>query len=583
MDLFGHESPLLSWIEGETFFGLCSRQHHLLGHGTSAATAQVLFGHKRLGTHHDFPSGLGSFSTRSQQVLGSGESIALERTLLAYYRPFLTTPEIDLAIMDMQGSSVAHLKFRLGLLTSRFRAHHPLKACLQCMVQDRQNHGWVTWHLSHQYPGVWFCPQHRAPLLSSRVKSTGVDRFLWCLPATGDLVAWDQEHNPSEVKALEDLGCFISQLYKRRVQHGELSVEVIQAAMRAELLEKGWMTSSGNLRLAAFSKSYMEHIRLLRGHPELRALAADEQTVKQQVGRLLRPMRSGTHPLRWFVMAHWLFQTADAYLRAVQQASQQQLGEPRVGTPIQTHQKISLEGNDDRRQLVERALAGESITSLASELKVDVTTAMAWAAAAGIHVRRRPKKLTVDRLELLVQDLRSGMGRSDAAAKNALSLATVDKILRTEVGLHKEWRSARQEQALTNARATWLDLKRKAPGAGKKLMRCMEPKVYTWLYRHDQAWLVENSPAKQRGASASRPSVRWDERDLALSQSVQEVLSELLSTANGRPIRLWQVYQAVPELKPKLHVLDRLPLTKRALEMVLSPRRRSSHGKGLLD
>jgi hypothetical protein len=62
MDFFGVESPLLSWIGDETFFGLCSRQHELWGHGNSATTALVLFGQKRLGTHHDLPSGLGAFS-----------------------------------------------------------------------------------------------------------------------------------------------------------------------------------------------------------------------------------------------------------------------------------------------------------------------------------------------------------------------------------------------------------------------------------------------------------------------------------------------------------------------------------------
>src|SRR3546814_14840989 len=60
----------------------------------------------------------------------------------------------------MSGASVAHLKFRLGLLTSRFRANHPLKACPACMTKDLDDHQTTYWRLDHQFPGVWHCPVH---------------------------------------------------------------------------------------------------------------------------------------------------------------------------------------------------------------------------------------------------------------------------------------------------------------------------------------------------------------------------------------------------------------------------------------
>jgi hypothetical protein len=47
----------------------------------------------------------------------------------------------------MEGDTLAHFKLRLGILTSRFRANHPLKACVVCMAADRNRFGWAYWHL----------------------------------------------------------------------------------------------------------------------------------------------------------------------------------------------------------------------------------------------------------------------------------------------------------------------------------------------------------------------------------------------------------------------------------------------------
>lgn len=87
----------------------------------------------------------------------------------------------------MSSNSVAYLKLRLGILTSRFRANHPLKACSQCMEQDIRETGWAYWHLKHQFPGVWMCTTHKQQLLLSTLKANGVKRFQWLLPHWSEL------------------------------------------------------------------------------------------------------------------------------------------------------------------------------------------------------------------------------------------------------------------------------------------------------------------------------------------------------------------------------------------------------------
>lgn len=73
--------PLLSWLPCETFFSLVSRHHHLWGHGLASQTNFMLFGKKRGGTHHDFPSCIDDFTRRTEFRYGSAEIVCSQHTL----------------------------------------------------------------------------------------------------------------------------------------------------------------------------------------------------------------------------------------------------------------------------------------------------------------------------------------------------------------------------------------------------------------------------------------------------------------------------------------------------------------------
>ena len=111
----------------------------------------------------------------------------------------------------------------------------------------------------------------------------------------------------------------------------------------------------------------------------------------------------------------------------------------------------------------------------------------------------------------------------------------------------------------------------------------MHPAVYAWLYRNDRSWLQENLPARRLDAQLKdKPRVAWDQRDLKLSAMVEAAVLEISSASGPSKIQLWQLYQRVPELKAKLSVLDRLPLTRRVIESVLDRRAAKFHTDDLL-
>lgn len=391
MHPFGFPVPLLRPLADETIFSLCSRHHQFWGSATSARTTELLFGHRRRGSQHDFPSELNSFVERTEGKFGSVSDLVLGRTLLAYYRPFIDRAAMDDAVAAMASGSVAHLKYRLGLLTSRFRANHPLKACVECMRKDVAEHGWAYWHLSHQFPGVWVCPEHGSLLQVSALKANGVERFLWCLPSTEDL------RRPCEacvsndaMRALSRLSDFTLDVV-RMVPMGEhLAVASIQRACRLRLAENGWVTSGGNLRLEEVAAAFLPYAADLRSLPELESLPLERAEISVQIGRLLRPLRSGTHPLRWMVLASWLFDDASAFLakaRACHASGLQLKGteefsdeKPEGGIPDASH--------SEKGRVLRLMREGASATFAANDAGVSIQTAMAWAAQAGIPSKR---------------------------------------------------------------------------------------------------------------------------------------------------------------------------------------------------
>jgi hypothetical protein len=91
--LFLIPPPLLDWLPEEPLFSLASRNHYLWGSGQDWETCMVLFGCDRAGTQHDLPNHLWEFERRTLGRLGKAETIACKRTLLCYYRKFLSGEE----------------------------------------------------------------------------------------------------------------------------------------------------------------------------------------------------------------------------------------------------------------------------------------------------------------------------------------------------------------------------------------------------------------------------------------------------------------------------------------------------------
>ena len=561
------EYQLLSWLPDETFFSLVSRHHQLWGHVTSAQTCQLMFGSARAGVHHDLPNSLGVFAQRTNALLGDVDSIARERTLLNFYAAFAPPDETANAVACMSGASVAHLKLRLGILTSRFRANHPLKACPQCMEQDLRETGWAYWHLKHQFPGVWMCTAHQQPLLQSALKANGVERFQWLLPRLADL------HSAS-AKSPETASCSLllslAELIEYLVQSGAfqpLLLKDLYEVYREEFRSRGWVAGAASLRTGQIATAFFNYCEPLRCIPEFASLAQDEEGMATQLGRLLRPPRSGTHPLRHLLLIHWLFGTAQRFDLAIKsRGAHTQSTAPNKVLP-------GFAVNDPRMGYLHRLIQeeGQSVRKAASLVGIDPQTALMWAAKAGIAISRRPQKLSTDVRAKAIRELRKGADKGQVASRAGVSIETITRLLLSDANLHAEWSQARSEKARTHARNLWLELLQSSGSLGVKWMRTMDPRTYAWLYRNDRAWLDAHKPDPLPESQRSRPSsVDWLARDEQLCILVREAALRLMEEQGISRIYLWQLCQQIPDLRAKQAQLPRLPRTLEAIKAALS-------------
>ena len=561
------EYQLLSWLPDETFFSLASRHHQLWGHVTSAQTCQLMFGSARAGVHHDLPNSLGAFVQRTNALLGEVDSIARERTLLNFYAAFAPPDETANAVACMSGASVAHLKLRLGILTSRFRANHPLRACPQCMEQDLRETGWAYWHLKHQFPGVWMCTAHHQPLLQSALKANGVERFQWLLPRQADL------HSAS-AKSPETASCSLllslAELIEHLVQSGAfqpLLLRDLYEVYREEFRARGWVAGAASLRTGQIATAFLSYCEPLRCIPEFASLAQDEEAMATQLGRLLRPPRSGTHPLRHLLLIHWLFGTAQRFDFAMKSKG------VHTQSTVTNTELPGFPVIDARMTHLHRLIQeeGQSVRKAASLVGVDPQTALIWAAKAGIEISRRPQKLSTDLRAKAIRDLRKGADKEQVASRVGVSVGTITRLLLSDATLHADWSQARSEKARTHARTLWLELLQSSGDLGVKWMRTMDPRTYAWLYRNDRAWLDAHKPDPLPESQRFRPpSVDWVARDERLCILVREAALRLMEEQGVSRIHLWQLCQQIPDLRAKQAQLPRLPRTLEAIKAALS-------------
>jgi hypothetical protein len=203
---------------------------------------------------------------------------------------------------------------------------------------------------------------------------------------------------------------------------------------------------------------------------------------------------------------------------------------------------------------------------------------MAWATSIGLTTTKRPSRLLGQVRAEMIAALQSGGEKSEVATLGAMSIESVTRLLRTEVGLREAWAQARRTKAQAAARSEWLSTIADNRDLGVKAVRMLAPAAYAWLYRNDRDWLDQQAMLLSRPRAVLAPRVDWDQRDQHLAQAVRVTALELSATAPAGRITLAALCSLLPELRAKIRKLSRLPQTERVINELVK-RRTSARSK----
>lgn len=472
---------LPSLVEGETMYSWCARYHRLSGNAIAGYSCAQLFGARRPSLKHDFPTSLSNLSKRTHGCLGDPEALALERTLLGYYAPFISVARYQQTLEAVCGQRKAEPKHLLGLMASRVGASHPLKACPECIQQDLAELGFSRWIVEHQWPSVWICRRHGNPLV--RLASHAQPRELrdWTLPEDYSTSDWEPLPGirPAFFEKLARIASVSAGIAQVSVVFDE---DGLRNAYRQGARDRGWVAFDGSLRMLAMTRHLAASFGELANVHGFGFLAEADPNGGGVIGLLTRRFPGLRHPVKHAALIAFLFDSVEHFIDAYRSAMAAETSDTVVSTG-----RVAL------RRLVE--LDNWSVTRAAQATGVPLSQACRWLDSVGVSYMHRPRMLSDQVKEQVSDMLKAGNDYRQIAEVTGLKKGLVRAFAASNPALRDAWRVKRFELLRESHRAHALELFNAMQGASIKVLKLVKGNGLAWLERHDREWLVKAAPS----------------------------------------------------------------------------------------
>lgn len=406
---------------------------------------------------------------------------------MGFFAPFIDEPRYTDVLSQMVGPSVHRIKTTLGLMPSRVGAAHPLKACGECIAEDRRKLGFSVWHVEHQWPSVWICRRHSRPLQVLRNDRELKNLRRYILPEDLQREEWVTCRPNEGVKnRLLELAAFSSDLIT--VRQSGLRPPIVRYACLIAAEDRRWIASDGSTRFDQIKDAFAAHYRGLEQLPGFGVLDSINMRHGGFLAMILRKYEGIRHPVKQLLMASFLFGSAAAFREAYQQAKAEvESGNvSRFGAPPHVDWRAEL------KRLVE--VDHQSMSQAAKSLGIPVPQAIHWANKDGIGYNKRPRILTVE-LEAKLRGLALQGNTLEKIAKAAgVKKSFVRAYLASDPPLRELWRTSWFGNERQRRRSAFLALLDGNRGVPIKHLKRIPGNDYSWLYRNDRDWLASNLP-----------------------------------------------------------------------------------------
>lgn len=556
----------LKWLPDETLYSLCCREHRVSGNTSHADTCISLFDHPYVGSRTDFPARLDALTRNSKGVLGSPQEIIYNHSVLPFFLHWQSEQfksQILHAALASSTKAVVSTKYRLGLMSSSFPSRLPLKACSACINVDVEKYSTPYWHLSHQYPGVWYCKVHKLLLQEHLIDPELFRIKMWQLPSLNTLLPINMEgHTLINAEALTS----ISRLSSICEAYGRLPLEISldqETLLKThyEALESLALRANSKLLLTELSHSYCLAIRDLVNIPELSVLPLTAQEAKSQLATLFKKRASNTHPLRHLCFVYFLYGSWEIFWKAYNINLIKNYPTSALRASVRTVFASKTTSDLSARILALKNTIQCSSKEAANILGVNIETLIIHAERCGVPYPKRPKKLTPLIRASILNEFGKCIDLQKISDLYQVSIKTLKTLLRANPEIYLIHRTEKHKTLIESYRQRWsLNIKLHTNESVRGL-RKLDSQAYTWLYRHDRNWLKAINKTRTIITTNNRLSL-WQTRDTAL---LALLLPAIQSLQESKSLSLSNIFNRVPRLKKHIRNLGKLPKTCEAL------------------
>jgi hypothetical protein len=277
-------------LAGETLYSVCARFHYLTAVRRPALTGLLLFGSHRASSKRCVPVGLTTLVRCLPHLFASEWETLQQHTHASLYLRFMTADQAACATAVCTGPMHLRERYPFNWASARFEQQHPLRICPACLAADHDQHGYAYWHLSHQLPGAWVCPDHGEAL---HLATPGKTSSSWILPSlVGNTKPSDLNH--SEFEFLKHLADVVHQLC------GDRPADLVNLREKiCENLEQAGVTQASRaLNESKVNRWLAGHLgHLSQTHFQAFDAAAGCECIVGTLGK-----RKAHHPLRWAIL-----------------------------------------------------------------------------------------------------------------------------------------------------------------------------------------------------------------------------------------------------------------------------------------
>lgn len=590
----------------ELLYSLCARYADRMSYPNVESVNLELFGSRGISAAVDLPSHL----SHLQDALPPGHRFTTGRiidefTLFPFYAPFLPAGRARRVRHDMAGTDGAAIHKLAGITPSNVRLPNWLRYCPRCVEEDKKVHPECYWHRLHQVPGVEVCPTHNLFLENSAAPARNrVNSAVYTRAEEAVFHTNPRPANPADPH--HDLLLRVAREAARLLSRSCAPVdqERLRDKYISALSAKGYATRE-TVRAGKLAMAMSQFFPA----PSLEALQCSFDPTEPHCwpAQIVKNLRQGKthHPLRHLLLIQFLGVTAETFLTGLPGRARKTHSEvkpfgdgpwpclnpvcPHFMRPSIRSVEVARGGcRDGARKGIFTCRCGFSYARKCGDQVPEGRQRYDWIEAPGgvwedalrelwgdssLSVRQISVRLGVAHNTAKYHATRLGLGFPRKGPDPKVMRENADTVVRLD-------RRRRQEAAKSKGFEEVREAKRKEWSAAMnahheatrtRLQREIAPKTYHWLLHNDNEWLKANMPPPFKRTGTPR-RVDWHERDRQLEADVR-LTAERIKAVEGRPSQVTVTavarYLDKKELLQKKKQLDKLPLTKKALDDVV--------------